>query len=132
LKNLSPTDYRLFVSVCKWTPAALASEIASGEWFVLKCPPELIFPYYKKNINSPKDQKPELLGSELSSSQPTDTSSSSGIANLDLSFPDEKNSDLWKKLMRSLGGEYYIFSFIDGQDLSLVEDDYRTKHVSEN
>jgi len=66
-----------------------------------KCPPELLFP---TRIKESEDlEKPDTT------------------YYIDLSDDGTKTSDLWKKLMRSLGGEYSIFSYFDGQDIPKIE-----------
>jgi len=101
VKLFPSSEARIFCSVCKWSPATLASEIEIGQWFITECPPELLFPVKQPEENS-----------QMNSDEIT----------FDLTDDGTKTSDLWKKIMRALGGEYSIFSYIDGLDIPKVRD----------
>jgi putative AlgH/UPF0301 family transcriptional regulator len=99
--GIANTNYRIYCTVSKWNTSQLETEIRSGSWFMAKCPSELLFPTKLKQ--SEDLEKPD------------------SNFYIDLSDDGSKTSDLWKKLMRSLGGEYSIFSYFDGQDIPKIE-----------
>jgi putative AlgH/UPF0301 family transcriptional regulator len=105
IKLFPPSAGRVYCSISKWSTAQLTAEIEAGHWFLAQCPIELLFPM--KAI--PAEYNPQ--GSDISI--------------IDLTDDGTTNSDIWKKLMRSMGGEYYIFSFIDG-DLPQIKDQSNT------
>jgi len=85
-KNHDGRHYRVFKGFSKWNPGQLTSEIERGCWFIAKCPPSILFP--------PHDES--SLEDEVF---PT---------SLDLRV----DPNLWSKLLRLLGGEYYHFSHV--------------------
>jgi len=111
IKQFPPSAGRVYCSISKWSTAQLASDIESGNWFLAQCPMELLFPM--KSITVPNENYSELEDHNLISSV------------IDLSEDSPTPSEIWKKLMRSMGGEYYIFSYIDG-DLPKIKDHSNT------
>jgi len=111
IKSLSPSDYRAYCAITKWTPSTLSTELDTGSWFPIQCPAQLLFPLKTITTQNPDDSNVP---------QSTETS-------FDLTDDGSKNSDLWKRLLRSLGGEYSIFSYVDGMDLPSASAAFRGK-----
>jgi len=86
LKISNDRHLRVFKGFCKWNKGRLTSEIERGCWFVAKCPPSILFPPHDES--SLKDK--------------------SFLKSLDLRV----DPDLWSKVLRLLGGEYYHFSHV--------------------
>eukprot|EP01124_Arcella_intermedia_P023841 TRINITY_DN3886_c0_g1_i1.p1 TRINITY_DN3886_c0_g1~~TRINITY_DN3886_c0_g1_i1.p1 ORF type:complete len:347 (-),score=56.90 TRINITY_DN3886_c0_g1_i1:57-1097(-) len=78
--------YRIFQGYAGWEPGQLESELHRGSWFLFKCPLNTIF---QQKIMETQVPPPEI---------PV--------------FPETMSSDLWEKLLRSLGGEYLHYSLV--------------------
>jgi len=85
--NKFTKNYRVFLGYAEWHPSQLTSELENGWWFLARCPPSLLFS--KKSIikthSTPKKAITEKL--DLTS-----------------------NQEMWSKVLRLMGGEFYHFS----------------------
>jgi len=75
---------RVFTSYSTWVPDQLQRELDKGIWILAECPQEVLFGVQEN-----------------------------GLPDLGDKDKVKKSSDLWKKVLRLMGGEFAIFSYID-------------------
>jgi len=90
--QINPHNCRIFETFSSWSPEQLRFEIERGIWILADCPQEVLFDVQENG-------------------------------QLDLSDKDrtKKSSDLWKKVLRLMGGEYAIFSYVGEPERQIQE-----------
>jgi hypothetical protein len=114
---LDPADART-VTATLFPFQTLAADLASGVWFLAKCPTNILFkeksPEFTEttiqedseqvnvtdSLTLQQDKKPKKEGVHVEKSP------------VQYDFTVDKNEDLWKKILRLMGGEYELCVYV--------------------
>jgi putative AlgH/UPF0301 family transcriptional regulator len=102
----STKNYRLCVGSAEWFPGQLNSEIEKSWWFPVRCPYSVLFPK-KSNTRAIIYPDPDLVSSGRRKKEIREKEGEVSITELDLTTHSD---ELWSKVLRLMGGEYYHFS----------------------
>jgi len=108
-KITSTKNYRICMGYAEWVPGQLNAEIEKSWWFPVRCPYSVLFPTksnttraildpISSSSSSPRGQKKETIREKRGEVS---------ITELDLTTHSD---ELWSKVLRLMGGEYYHFS----------------------